>query len=357
MRRSEPALLVAVSMVAAGAAPATELTIATWGGAYEEAQRAALFEPFASETGIDVIIVRYDGSEAVLRGRALTEGWDVIDMTEEEALIACEAGDLLEIDHAALLGADGVRDFEVAQLLPCAAPQNVYASVVAYDDEAFSGIRPTRLEDFFDLERFPGGRALPHSPDVILEWALMAEGVPPEQIYDLLSTDRGLRLAFRRLESIRNSIVWYSGAENAAALLADGTAAMAGGYNGRFFAAAAEGAPVVILWDGRVIGHEVWAIPRSAGQPEAALRFLAYASDPVPMARLAERIPYGPARASAFERIGLNPETGAPMRAHLPNAPQVDARTLLRDSVWYARTADLRARRFAEWLDSAPADD
>ncbi len=356
MRRSELAALIA-ALLTAGAAPATELTIATWGGAYEDAQRAALFEPFAAETGIDVIIVQYDGSEAALPGRALEEGWDVIDMTEDQALIACEAGELLEFDHAVLVGADGLRDFEVAQLLPCAAPQNVYANVIAYADAAFSGIRPTRLEDFFDLDRFPGARALPRSPDVILEWALMAEGVPPEQIYDLLSTDRGLRLAFRRLETIREAIVWYGGAENAAALLADGTAAMAGGYNGRFFAAAAEGAPVVILWDGRVIGHEVWAIPLSADQPEAALLFLAYASEPAPMARLAERIPYGPARASAFERIGLNPETGAPMRAHLPNAPQMDARTLLRDSVWYARTADLRARRFAEWLEADPADE
>lgn len=349
MPRSDLAALAA-TLGLAGAATAAELTIATWGGAYEAAQRAALFEPFAAETGNEVVIVEYGGAAAALRDRAPEEGWDVIDMTEDQALIACEAGELLPIDHAALVGDDGVSDFEVAQLLPCAAPQNVYASVIAYDDAAFPGVKPTRLEDFFDLEQFPGRRALPRSPDVILEWAMMAEGAPPEQVYDLLSTDRGLRLVFRRLETIRDAIVWYDGPDAAARMLRDGEATMAGGYNGRFFAAAAEGAPLTIIWDGRVIGHEVWAIPLTADQPEAALEFLAFASDPASMARLAERIPYGPARRSAFERIGLNPDTGAPMRPHLPNAPHSDARTLLRDSVWYARTADLRARRFAEWL-------
>jgi putative spermidine/putrescine transport system substrate-binding protein len=68
------------------------------------------------------------------------------------------------------------------------------------------------------------------------------------------------------------------------------------------------------------------------------------------MARLAERIPYGPARQSAFDRIGLNPVTGTPMRPHLPNAPHYNARALVRDSVWSAHTAELRRRRFEAWL-------
>ena len=47
----------------------------------------------------------------------------------------------------------------------------------------------------------------------------MAEGVPIDQIYDLLSTDRGMRLAFRRLDSIRDHIVWWDDPKEPAALL------------------------------------------------------------------------------------------------------------------------------------------
>ena len=71
------------------------------------------------------------------------------------------------------------------------------------------------------------------------------------------------------------------------------------------------------------------------------------------MARLSELIPYGPARRSAFERVGLHPETGVPMRAHLPNAPQHGGRALIRDAAWVANTRDLRQRRFQAWLERA----
>ena len=126
---------------------------------------------------------------------------------------------------------------------------------------------------------------------------------------------------------------------------------LASGFNGRFFDIAQAGrAPVSIVWDGRIIGVEVWTITQGADAPEAARAFLAHALSPDTMARLSERIPYGPARLSAFERIGQNPETGVPMRVHLPNAPGHGTRALIRDSVWYANTRNLRARRFGDWL-------
>ena len=211
-----------------------------------------------------------------------------------------------------------------------------------------------RVEDFFDTVRFPGRRAVQKGPDGILEWALMAEGVPPAQVYGLLSTDRGLRLAFRKLDTIRDHIIWWQDPAAPAQMLAEGRAAMAAGFNGRFFDAAQAGrAPIDIVWDGRIIGVEVWAIAATTDAPEAARAFVAHAAQPAQMARLAERIPYGPARASAFARIGSNPHSGVPMRVHLPNAPQHGMRALVRDAAWYANTQDLRARRFRDWLAKA----
>jgi len=225
--------------------------------------------------------------------------------------------------------------------------------VLAYDERAFPGVKPTRIGDFFDTARFPGPRAVQRSPDGILEWALLAEGVPPEQVYGLLSTDRGLRLAFRRLDAIREHILWWTDPAEAAGMLAEGRAVMAAGFNGRFFDIAARGgAPVDIVWDGRIIGTEVWAVPQSSDTPDAARDFLAFALRPASMARLSELIPYGPARTSAFERVGLHPETGVPMRAHLPNAPQHGPRFLVSDSNWESHTRALRNRRFQAWLEA-----
>jgi len=335
-------------------ASAQDLTVATWGGAYEAAQRQAVFAPFSEATGHTVEAVEYDGTVVALRDRAEAEGWDVIDMLADQARVACAEGLLLRLDAEALTGSAALADFTPHAPTRCAIPQNVYARVMAYDERAFPGIKPTRIEDFFDTARFPGKRAVQHGPDGILEWALLAEGVPPEQVYGLLSTDRGLRLAFRKLETIRDDILWWDDPAQPAQMLAEGRAVMAAGFNGRFFDVAKRGAvPVDIVWDGRIIGTEVWAIPADAGSVLLARSFLTHALQPATMARFSERIPYGPARASAFERIGLNPETGVPMRVHLPNAPQHGGRALVRDAAWYANTRDLRQRRFRSWLDRA----
>ena len=342
---------ILLAMAPGATALAQDLTVVSWGGAYEAAQRAAVVAPFEARTGTEVTVVRYDGTAADLAGRAGPEGWDVIDMLTDQARVACAKGLLMELDARALLGAGALADFSPAAPSRCAIPQNVYARVLAYDERAFRGVKPTRVEDFFDIERFPGRRAVQKSPDGILEWALMAEGVPPTQVYGLLSTDRGLRLAFRKLDTIRDHILWWEDPSEPARMLAEGRAAMAAGFNGRFFDAAQAGdAPVDIVWDGRIIGVEVWAIAATTDTPDVARAFVAHAAQPAQMARLAERIPYGPARASAFARIGSNPRSGVPMRAHLPNAPRHGTRALVRDAAWYANTQELRARRFNDWL-------
>ena len=179
----------------------------------------------------------------------------------------------------------------------------------------------------------------------------MAEGVPTQQIYDLLSTRRGLRLAFRRLETIREAIVWWNEVAEPTRLLESGQVSMATGYNGRFFAHAHyDRVPTVIMWDGRIIGFEVWTISALSTRTDQAERFIRFATAPDRMARFAEHMPYGPTRRSAMQRIGLNPVERIPMRTQLPNAPRHSQRHLDRDSSWYASTASLRNRRFAEWL-------
>jgi putative spermidine/putrescine transport system substrate-binding protein len=327
---------------------AEDLTVVTWGGAYEAAQAKAIFAPFTEKTGIKITTTRYDGSLTALKTRAGAEGWDVIDMLEPTAISACDAGLLAPLNHAALTNAPS--DFAPATLRRCSLPQNVFATVMAYAPDAFPGVKPTSIADFFDTTRFPGKRAIRKSPDDILEWALLAEGVPPSQVYDLLSTDRGLRLAFRKLDQIRDHIIWWDDAADPPRLLAEGRASMASGYNGRFFAAQQAGDPLSVVWHGRIIGHEVWSIAETTDAPKAARAFLRFATRPDTMARLSERIPYGPARKSALPRIGLQPGTGIPMRDHLPNAPQHGPTYLVRDSLWHSHTANLRQRRFEAWL-------
>ena len=148
-------------------------------------------------------------------------------MIEDQAITACDERLLSEIEIDQVVtrheNIPVPEDFLPGAFRDCSIAQNVYATVFAYDDRAFLGEKPGSVDDFFDLKRFPGKRGLLRDPDVILEWALMAEGVPVGQIYDLLSTDRGLRLAFRKLESLRGSIIWWEEVTEPSEMLRDGS--------------------------------------------------------------------------------------------------------------------------------------
>ncbi len=110
---------------------------------------------------------------------------------------------------------------------------------------------------------------------------------------------------------------------------------------------------MTIVWDGQVIGYAVWAVLRGARDRGMAHRFLQFATAPEQMAAVAEPILYGPARRSGLSRVGLNRESGVAMRGHLPNAPQHAERALYGASLWYARTRELRTKRFEAWLQGS----
>ncbi|MGI9509374.1 MAG: ABC transporter substrate-binding protein [Geminicoccaceae bacterium] len=348
----------------AGMAPlradeAQTLTIVTWGGAYEASQKAAIFEPFTETTGIPLEVVRYDGGIQALRdhlAEGATPSWDVIDMVSAEASVACEEGLLERFDPALLAPAPDATpaadDFIKGAFGGCSVAQLLFATVIAYDDRAFPGEKPQDVADFFDLERFPGKRALRAAPDGLFDWALRAYGVPKSQIYDLLSTERGFDLAFRQLDRIRDELLWWQGGDEPVALLRDGEAAMVTGYNGRFFHAhAVNGLPISVIWDSALLEHASWAIMKGTAKKELAERFIRFATESEQLAAMANRISYGPARRSAMRRVGLHVETGVPMAPHMPTAPPHLAQALHKDQSWYAKTADLRHRRFEAWLN------
>lgn len=361
MRKTRLPRLPFVALLAAGlvscSARAEQLTVVSWGGSYEAAQRQAYLEPFARAAGVELVVERYDGGLIELR-REVASGhsrWDVIDLLEEDARAACDQGLLLPIDGRSVVapGPDGTpveEDFLPGTFSECGIAHIVFSSVIAYDERAFPGEKPQTVRDFFDVERFPGKRALRFAPTSVLEWAMMAEGVPNEQVYDLLSTERGLRLAFRRLEGLREHLVWWRAANAPAALLELGRVTMASGYNGRFFyAQAVEGAPLTVLWDGQILDYSVWGIVSGTPDVELAKRFIRFATEAEPLAELAERIAYGPTRRSAYERIGLHPDLSVPMSAYLPTAPHRLEHALRRDTAWYAKTEALRQQWFESW--------
>ena len=57
------------------------------------------------------------------------------------------------------------------------------------------------------------------APNANLEFALVADGVPADQVYDILSSEEGIARAFHKLDSIKSRVrLVGSGSATAAAV-------------------------------------------------------------------------------------------------------------------------------------------
>ncbi|MGY4876346.1 extracellular solute-binding protein [Vreelandella aquamarina] len=327
------------------------LVVATWGGAYQAVLEEILFSPFTAETGIPVETRPYSGGLEILEAERVP---DLIDMTMNDAMAACEQGQITRLEFDDLPdGADGTpadQDFIAGALGECALTHSLYATVVAYDTRAFRGFRPDRIEDLFNLEDFPGKRALQDVPDANIEWALRSYDVPSESLYELISTPRGMALVFERLSKLKPHILWWTEGSEPVELLESGQVVMASGYNGRFFAAMVEGSPIQILWDSQIQEYQTWVIPASARNPSAARAFMRFATTTERLAAVAERIAYGPARQSASALMHQHPD-GFDIRPHIPTHPYNNQTAIAKDVAWYSRVRAHLQEHFEKWRD------
>ena len=157
--------------------------------------------------------------------------------------------------------------------------------MIAYNADQLAAEKPSALADFFDLKRFPGARGLRNSPVVNLEWALMADGVPVDQVYQVLSTDSGVNRAFKVLDRIKKNIVWWDDPLQPLELLRNRKVVMTSAYSGGILDAIKKrNEDLAIVWDGQVWDMVVWVIPKGTVNLKEALDFIVFASDPKRMA-------------------------------------------------------------------------
>jgi len=338
-------------------AQAESLTIVSWGGAYEASQTEAYFKPFTTETGTAITTLAYSGGIQQLREQVESKNveWDLVDLVIADNIEACDSGLLEKINHSLLppspSGVPAEDDFLPGALTPCGVGQIVSATVLAFNDAAFPGPKPASIRDLFDIQKFPGKRGLQKKPIAIMEWALLSYGIPVKDIYALLSTTRGLRLAFAKLDLIKQDIVWWEKGEEPAQLLADGTVVMSSGYNGRFFNAAInQNLPIEIIWEGQLINYSTWGIPKGAPNANKAQEFIRFATDTKRLADQAAYIAYGPVRLSSAKLVRKHLASGTDIRPHLPTYTPHKELGIKKDHQWYARTQSHLNNLFFEWL-------
>jgi putative spermidine/putrescine transport system substrate-binding protein len=350
--------VAATTMVAAAHAEIT-MVIVSWGGAYTKSQQRAYHQPYM-DANPGIIIVNDDSSsEGASKLRAMAEAgnvtWDLLDVEAPNAITLCDEGLVEEINFDKDLapapdGTPASEDFGKSLISDCFIPQIAYSTTLGYRSDIYE-VEPTKMADVFDLKKFPGKRALEKRPDPNLEWALIADGVDPKDVYKVLDTEAGVDRAFAKLDTIKDQVIWWTKGSQPMQLLADGEVAFGSAYNGRLFEAIeVNKQPIKMLWDGQAIQLDGWVVPKGSPHKAEIMKYLRFATDTQRLADQAKYISYGPLRASSAPMVGKHADLGIEMGPHMPTAPANMKGAIFYDFEWWADNKDDLAERFEAWL-------
>jgi len=342
--------LAVIGLAAAMLAPAklafadNRVTVISSGGAYQEALRKSIFEPFVKATGSKLAEGQWSFELAKIRAMVETNtvSWDVVESYGSMVLKMCDEGIIEKIDWKKL-GLDRTK-FMGSVGQECGVPTQINATILAYDKDKLAN-GPKTITDLFDTTKFPGKRGLWKSPIGNLEWALIADGVPINEINKVLNTPDGVDRAFKKLDTIKKDVIWWSAGAQPPQLLADGQVVMTAAFNGRIYDAVKNGGKhFEIVWDAQVAGWAYWVIPKGSPRQDDAYKFIAFAVSPQAQADLTRYMPYGPANIDAM------PLVDPAILPQLANAPDHLERALEPNLSFWAEHGDELRQRFTAWL-------
>lgn len=336
-------LLTSTALIAGmGAMPASAegtITFTSFGGAFQDAQRKALLEPTAEALGITILEDTLTGI-AEVRAQVLAGAvtWDIVDLGLADCAAAQAEGILEPLDYS-IISTEG---FDPAAFSDAWAGIIYFSTVLAFDDDVYTDEKPNTWADFWDVEKFPGARSLRNNPVTTLELALLADGVPKDQLYPL-DLDR----AFAKMEEIKPHIdVWWTSGAQSAQLIADGEVDMISIWNGRLDAVVADGVNAGYTYNEAAAALDCLAIPKGAPNKDLAMKALAMMLAPEQQAQMPQYINYGPTTSLAFDLGIITPE----QTAISPSAPENLKVQFITDADYWATNRQMVQERWDAFI-------
>jgi len=269
-----------------------KITIATWGGLMAKTQEEAFFAPFTAKTGIQIEVAEITGDVvAKVKAQVMqnTPDFDLVCGTGviDQVPLMAASDALYEIDYSKIANAQDIPN-EVKAKYGMGA--YILSNNIAYNKKFYPNGGPQNMKDFFDTEKFPGPRAIiGFAPTGYLESALIADGVPVDQLYPL-DVDR----AFAKLDQLKPSIAlyWETGAQQTQALI-DEEVYCGMFWPGRALASRDAGVDLEYVWqDGHMI-MDCWVIPKTCRDLDAVYQFLNFVLKPEQEVIFTRKMKYG----------------------------------------------------------------
>jgi putative spermidine/putrescine transport system substrate-binding protein len=319
--------------------PSGTVAVSSWGGSWTEAEEEHIGKPFTEETGIKV--------EYKVTGESPTA----------PALLQAQSGDvqldIINSENAELLRSKGLLapwPDDIKQLLEETARPDAYkddliafgntANVIVCNPKVMKKC-PTTAAEFWDVKGFPGRRAIMDQAEAALAFALVADGVPNDQVYPL-DVDR----AIAKLEQIKPDIrVWPSSGDEQQQVLINEEVGAAIMWNGRAWGVKSENIPdLEMYWDGAQVSYgSGLVVMKDAPNQAAAFEYIKWLLEhPESQAKWSEALTYmSPTKQ-------LNDLVDPEVAAALPSAHEDEV--IVEDDEWLVEHNEEIQKAWQEFL-------
>lgn len=281
------------------------VVVADFGGTTREARKRVYFDPFTEQTGIGVITPDWDPAKYALMASRGRSQWDGADTPPIYAVKLHADQDLQrfpsQVTRSKVVIPE-LRDYDTAGY--------TISINQGYLKGKFGNRGPESWEDFWNLEKFPGKRAISVG-FYMIEPALLADGVPPDQLYPL-----DFERALAKLDEIRDQTLFYKTLAEGQLYLQAGTVSIAQLTNGRLYGLRQEGVDVEVVWNQAL--YQGWngaTVPHGAPHADAMFALSQFMMDPKRQATFSEATGYGPGNLEALEHMSDE------LLAQMPNSP------------------------------------
>ncbi|WP_417769255.1 ABC transporter substrate-binding protein [Stappia sp.] len=296
---------------------------------------------FTAETGIEIVPIT-GANDPIGQIKQMvdtrTYAWDMSIVTEQVADQLAADGDGY-LEPLGIEGSAGWKALPEEYRRPYYAGNDVVASVLGYRTDTVDAA-PKGWADFFDVENFPGRRALRRSPVETLEFALLADGVAPADLYPL-----DVERALAKLDTIKDHVaVWWTSGAQTTQLIESGEVDFCPSWNGRIQAAINSGSPAAIMWDQSFWISEGWVVLKGGPKLDLCREFLQFALSPERQAIFSAMTGYGPTLPAAFGHI--DPSIAPTM----PTWPENRAQAVAMNGSFWTENRDAITERFTAWL-------
>lgn len=334
------ALLAGVGLARA----ADPITVVGWGGNWDKAYREGVWAPYEAETGIPVVQEEWGGELAKIRAQVQSGNitYDLVSPEAPSVEIGCAEGLFVKLTPE--ITGDPSK-YLPGTIHECGVASDTWATILAYNADAIKGEGPQSWADFWNVEKFPGKRGMLAQAQYTLENAMMADGVPADQVYVELRKPGGVDRAFAMLDKIKPHVVWWSSSTQSMQNLDSGEVVMTDQYNARVTNDIVnEKKNYKIVWQaGYFYGTDMWSVVKGAPREKEALDLLKWFSEPEHQAGFSKLYAYGTGRVEAVDFVP------AEWQKNLPTSPEHAKFGASYDNAFWVENKEALEERFKAW--------